>query len=353
MSPPIPTFVLAGSGYVAGELLRLLAGHPHFELAAVASGSQSGERIGAVFPHLDGVYRRTRFRQTDELPGLFQPGLPAAIFSAAPHGASAQLVDGLLAAAEERGAPVNVVDLSADFRFGSVATWQEIYGEPHGAPERVGEFVCALPEHWPGVPAGHVGHPGCFTTAVLLAAVPLLRAGLIEPSLAVSAVTGSTGAGKKLTLTTHHPERRSNLFAYSPLGHRHAPEMELLAGAASGAPVSVAFVPQAGPQARGIYATVWATLRDGASLESALEALAAAYAGSPFVEVYGRPPELKDVVGSNRCHLSLAVQGRRLVAFSALDNLVKGAAGGGIQWMNRLFGLPEEAGLQLPGPGWF
>ncbi|HEX4954323.1 MAG TPA: N-acetyl-gamma-glutamyl-phosphate reductase [Thermoanaerobaculia bacterium] len=353
MSARIPTFVLAGSGYVAGELLRLLAGHPRFELAAAASGSQTGERLGAVFPHLAGVYRETRFRPTAELPDLLEPGLPTAIFSAAPHGASAQLVDGLLSAAEEKGVAVKVVDLSADFRFGSVATWQEIYGEPHGAPGRVAEFVCALPEQWSGVPAGHVGHPGCFTTAVLLAAVPLLRAGLIEPSLAVSAVTGSTGAGKKLTATTHHPERRSNLFAYSPLSHRHAPEMELLAGAASGAPVEISFVPQAGPQARGIYATVWATLADGASLEASLEALAAAYAGSPFVELLGKPPELKDVVGSNRCHLSLAAQGRRLVVFSALDNLVKGAAGGGIQWMNRLFGLPEEAGLTLPGPGWF
>jgi N-acetyl-gamma-glutamyl-phosphate reductase len=276
------------------------------------------------------------------------------VFSAAPHGASAELVRGALDAARGGGRRVHCVDLSADFRYPEAGQWERVYGDAHGAPELVADFLCALPEHVAGTPRPHVGHPGCFTTSFLLAAVPLLAAGLVEPRLSYVATTGSTGAGRALSQTTHHPERRSTLFAYQPLTHRHAPEMRGLAAAAAGlaAPPEVWFVPQAGPFARGIHGTLQAKLVSVAAGEEALGALARAYAGSPFVEVRETMPRLQDVVGSNRAHLGVAVRGDALAVCVAIDNLMKGAAGGGVQWMNRLCGLPEGAGLLAAGPGW-
>jgi N-acetyl-gamma-glutamyl-phosphate reductase len=343
----IPVVVLGGSGYVAGELLRLLAGHPHLRPAAILSESQAGEPVESAFPHLTGCFPGLRFSGRE---GLFV-GLAGqvAVFCAAPHGAAAALLDGVLAEAEEAGLTVHAVDLSADFRFADASAYERVYGHAHGAPERLASFQCAVPEHANGT-RGHVAHPGCFTTATLLATVPLLKLGLVEPRLSVVAVTGSTGAGKTPTATTHHPARRSNLFAYSPLSHRHEPEMEALAKAASGVEAEIHFIPQAGPFARGIYATVQGKLlRPG---EDVRAALASFYAGSPFVDVLAAPPRLQDVVGTNRCRMGVAVDGDHVAVFSAIDNLVKGAAGGGIQWMNRLLGLPETAGLTQPGPGW-
>jgi N-acetyl-gamma-glutamyl-phosphate reductase common form len=344
----IPVVVLGGSGYVAGELLRLLAGHPHLRPAAILSESQAGEAVESAFPHLTGCFPGLKFSGRD---GLFD-GLEGqvAVFCAAPHGAAAALLDEVLAEAEGKGLEVHAVDLSADFRFADAAEYERVYGHAHGAPARLASFYCAVPEHANGTSDGHRAHPGCFTTATLLASVPLLKLGLVEPRLSVVAVTGSTGAGKTPTATTHHPARRSNLFAYSPLSHRHEPEMKALATAASGVEAEIHFIPQAGPFARGIYATVQGKLLR--PWEDVRAALASFYAGSPFVDVLAAPPRLQDVVGTNRCRIGVAVDGDHVAVFSAIDNLVKGAAGGGIQWMNRLLGLPETAGLTQPGPGW-
>jgi N-acetyl-gamma-glutamyl-phosphate reductase common form len=350
----VPTVVLGGSGYVAGELLRLLAGHPFLEPVAVVSESQAGEAVESSFPHLAGCWPGLVFQKKEELGEVFgkMNGGRAAVFCAAPHGVAAALLDGVLTAAESAGAVARAVDLSADFRFAEAAAYEKVYGHAHGAPERLASFVCGLPEHVKGVPIGHVGHPGCFTTSVLMATVPLLKLGWIEPRVTVVATTGSTGAGRTPTATTHHPARRSNLYAYSPLRHRHEPEMRALAAAASGTNPEIHFVPQAGPFARGIYATVQACLVEELDTEAVRSGLAAFYAGSPFVDILAEPPRLQDVVGTNRCRLGVAVDGDHLVVFSAIDNLVKGAAGGGIQWMNRLLGFPEEAGLRVPGLGW-
>ena len=461
----VPVLVLGGSGFVAGEALRLLAGHPGLLVAGVVSDSQPGEPVATAFPHLASAYPGVRFSAIEDLPRLIElaaevagdgpaPGSrggarvgagggqetgatggagaggaqetgatggagagggqetgaegaanagggrradptgggrqadaagrrreadaagagggQVAVLCAAPHGAAAKLVDLLLAAAERAGVRLRVVDLSADFRFAAAADYERVYGHAHGAPDRLPRFRCALPEHADlafaqdaalgplgAIGTGHVGHPGCFPTAVLLAAVPLVRLGWVEPSLHVVAVTGSTGAGRTPSPSTHHPARRSNLFAYNPLAHRHEPEMRALASAAAGQPVDIHFVPQAGPFARGIYATLQARLlrpaRAGGDAEQAAAVtadLARFYAAAPFVDVIAEPPRLQDVVGTNRCRISVAVAGDRLVAFSAIDNLTKGAAGGGIQWLNLLLGLPETAGLTQPGIGW-
>jgi N-acetyl-gamma-glutamyl-phosphate reductase common form len=359
----VPTLVLGGSGYVAGEVLRLLAGHPHLAPAAVFSESQPGEPVAAAFPHLAGCLPPLRFEALDRLDAVVaqltadrpQQGAPLAAVCAAPHGAAAPLVDALLDAAERRHVRLHLVDLSADFRFADAAEYSRVYGHPHRAPHRLAAFHRGLPEHARQADAitGPVAHPGCFPTAVLLAGVPLLAGDWIEPELVAVAVTGSTGAGRTPGPTTHHPARRSNLFAYAPLSHRHQPEMRQLAAAATGKTLAIHFVPQAGPFARGIYATLSARLRRPAEAAEIAADLAAFYDGAPFVAVSDAPPRLQDVVGTNRCHLAVAVAGDQLVAFSALDNLTKGAAGGAIQWLNRLLGFPETAGLLQPGLGWF
>ena len=353
----LPVVVLGGSGYVGGELLRLLAGHPGLRPAVMISNSRPGVAVEKVFPHLAGAVDVSTFSGHDALPRILREHPRLAVFGAARHGQSARLVAELFDAAAEAGSEVAVVDLSADFRFADVATWERVYGHPHGAPELLAGFLCAVPELVPaaelahGAPARSVAHPGCFTTAALLGAVPLLRAGLVEANVTVVAVTGSTGAGREPTATTHHPERRSTLYAYSPLQHRHQPEMEALA-AGAGAPASFHFVPQAGPFARGIHATLVMRPRRGVDAGAARAALAGFYANAPFVDVLPSPPRLQDVVGTNRCRLAVAADRDTLVVFSVIDNLVKGAAGGAIQWMNRLMDYPETDGLLTPGLGW-
>ena len=351
-STRIPAVVLGGSGYVAGELLRLLAGHPRFAVVAIASEGHAGEKVEAQFPHLRGAYPGLAFVAPGELGGHLR-GLPqAAVFSALPHGHAATGVDRILSEAAAGGCTARVVDISADFRYADAAAYEAVYRHPHGAPARLAEFVSVLPEHHRGSVPRHVGHPGCFTTAVTLATVPLLALGLVEPEIGVTAVTGSTGAGRTPTATTHHPERRSTLFAYGALSHRHEPEMRALALAATGIEPDLAFVPHAGPFARGIHATLHARLTHETTAQAVREAVAGFYATAPFVAVESEPPKLQSVVGTNRAVLAFAVRGRRLVAFSALDNLTKGAAGGAVQWMNRLFDLPETAGLEAAGLGW-
>lgn len=353
----VQTIVLGGSGYVAGELLRLLAAHPVLghpllgEVAAV-SESQAGQAVATVFPHLAAAWPQARFHALAEIEELVAARPRVAVFSATPHGTSAPLVDRLLRAAETAGSEAAVVDLSADFRYASAAEFEEVYGQAHGAPDRLAEFTCALPEHLGEVNVRHAAHPGCFTTAVVLAAVPLVALGLVEPRITVVATTGSTGSGRTPGPGTHHPERHANLFGYKPLTHRHQPEMRALIRAATAVTAEIAFVPQSGPFARGIYATLTAQTARPVTTEEAVEAVAAFYAGAPFVSVSAEPPRLSEVVGSNRCRIGLAAANGTLVAFSALDNLVKGAAGGAVQWMNRLYGLPETMGLTQPGLGW-
>jgi N-acetyl-gamma-glutamyl-phosphate reductase len=352
MSLSIPTVVLGGTGYVAGELLRLLVAHPNFRLAGIMSDSQPGEPVGRAFSHLAAVYPDERFRSQQDIEALIAGNREMAMFCAAPHGAAAGLIDALLTRAEAAGAQPRVVDISADYRYATAAAYEQVYKHAHGAPHRIGQFTCAVPEHLREVGTRHVAHPGCFATAALLATVPLLALGLVTPQVFISAVTGSTGSGRKPTEGTHHPQRHSDLYAYSPLAHRHAPEIRSCVLAATGVEADIAFVPHSGPFARGIHATVQATLTQERDTAQVLAALRTFYAHSPFVRVSESPPRVKDVAGSNYAHLSAVTNGRTIAVMSVLDNLNKGAAGGAVQWMNRLFGLPESAGLTTPAAGW-
>jgi N-acetyl-gamma-glutamyl-phosphate reductase common form len=349
VSESIPAIVLGGTGYVAGELLRLIAGHPRLKLKAVLSDSQPGARVAAAFPHLSSAYPDLAFSGLEEVEGLLQAPRTA-LFSAAPHGVAAGLIDRLLTAGVR--SQIHCVDISADFRYSSAAAYEAVYGHRHGAPGRIAEFTCAVPEHLRSAPTPHISHPGCFATATLLASVPLLALGLTDARLFVSGITGSTGAGRKPTDGTHHPQRHSDLYSYGALTHRHVPEITACAKAATGKDAEFNFVPHSGPFARGIHVTVQATLAKSMDSAEAIEALAAYYAGCPFVRVSGTAPRVKDVVASNYAHLSAAANGRSIAVMSVLDNLDKGAAGGAVQWMNRLWGFEESLGLTAPAPGW-
>jgi N-acetyl-gamma-glutamyl-phosphate reductase common form len=348
----VPTIVLGGTGYVAGELLRLIAGHPRLALAGVLSDSQPGTAVSAAFPHLASAYPTLEFSGLGDLEALIRRTANSALFSAAPHGVAAGLIDRLLAAAEAGGTHTRCVDISADFRYPTAEGYEAVYKHPHGAPARLTEFTSAVPELLAQAPTPHVSHPGCFATAAILASVPLVSLGLVEPRLFIAGVTGSTGSGRKPVDGTHHPLRHGDLYAYGALAHRHAPEIAASVKRASGVDAEINFVPHSGPFARGIHVTVQAALKKGLDSAGASAALADFYRGRPFVRVVGSPPRVKDVATSNYAHLHAAANGRSIAVMSVLDNLNKGAAGGAMQWMNRLLGLDETSGLTAPAPGW-
>ncbi len=316
------------------------------------SDSQPGESVGKAFPHLASAYPETRFESHANVDKLVATTPQSAIFCAAPHGAAASLIDGLLKTAANAGTRPRVVDISADYRYSTPQAYEAVYKHPHGAPARLKEFSCAVPEHLRKLETPHVAHPGCFATATLLASVPLLALGLTQPMLFVSGVTGSTGSGRKPVAGTHHPTRHSDLYSYNALSHRHTPEIAACARAASGVDAEFAFVPHSGPFARGIHVTIQAQLTAPLDKAQMLGALREFYAGAPFVKVLDSAPRVKDVASSNYAHLSAAANGKTAAVMCVVDNLNKGAAGGAVQWMNRMFGLPETAGLTAPAPGW-
>lgn len=347
-----PVIILGGTGYVAGEMLRLVLQHPALSLAASVSTSQAGDPIAAAFPHLAPAVGGTRFATLDDAIGAVAEAGHTAVLSAAPHGESAAVIGALLDHAHQAGTRLTAVDASADFRFRDAGVFEAVYGKAHPRPDLLPAFSCAVPEHAPSIDTPHACQPGCFATAMLLGIVPLVATGLVEKRIQVSAVTGSTGAGRKPRETTHHPLRQSNLFAYQPLIHRHEPEVVALTQAATGRGIELAFVPHSGPFARGIHATIFARLAAPATSEDIVAGLTSYYADAPLVAVGPTLPRIKDVAGSCHARLSARVEGDTIVVCSVLDNLLKGAAGGSLQWLNRLLGLPEATGLDAPAAGW-
>lgn len=350
--PSYPAIVLGGSGYVAAEFLRLIHAHPALTLRGIVSTSQAGERVAATFNHLAPAYPDEVFVSLDAAIGRLREAPHWLVLSAAPHNASAQVVDRLLAAAHDAGVALTVVDASADFRFASADAFTAVYGHEHPAPRRLAEFTCAVPEHLREITTPHAAHPGCFATTMLLGVVPLAASGLVGNDYYVAAVTGSTGAGRTPRETTHHPVRQSNLFAYQALEHRHDPEVRALVAAATGVDVNLNFVPHSGPFARGIHATIFARLKTRAATADLTEALTEYYRGAPFVRIESAPPRVKDIAATNFAALHAVVRGDTVVVCAVADNLLKGAAGGSMQWANRLLGLPESTGLTAPAAGW-
>ena len=349
--------VAGASGYAGGEVLRLLAGHPDLELAAVTADSKAGQPLGAVHPQLAGVpgLAGRRFDTTDA--DLIADCDLA--FIALPHGQSASLASRLPAATK-------IVDLGADFRLSDPAAWARYYGTAHA-----GRWPYGLPE-LPGAratisSATRVASPGCYATAVILALAPLLAAGLAEPSdIVITAASGTSGAGRAAKPELLGSEVMGSVAAYQVAGaHRHTPEIEQALGeviaAGRRAPgVTVSFTPMLAPMPRGILATCTARLATeagapgpGTVTAGLRAAMSAAYDAEPFVCLLpeGRWPATAAVSGSNAAHLQVAADTHagRAVAVAAIDNLGKGAAGQAIQCANLMLGLPETAGLTTYG----
>jgi len=349
---PVPAAILGATGYVGGEVMRLLAGHPTFTTVAAVSDSRAGTFIADTFPHLSSAVGEQRFAAHADWIDRLESGSKLALFSTMPHGTSAGIIATALERLAAKHIDVHVVDASADFRYSGASGFSAVYGIEHPAPELFARFSSGLPEHVDGCPKPHIGSPGCFATAMLLASVPLLAAECTDEHLFVSGITGSTGSGRSPSDGTHHPERHSNLYAYKPLQHRHAPEVIEMATAASGRRPALHFVPHSGPYARGIYVGVQARLTRAIERDELVDAFRSAYDDSFFIKIVDGTPRLKNVVASNFAEIGISVDDGAATVMCAIDNLVKGAAGGALQWMNRLWGLPDHEGLEATAPAW-
>ena len=349
MKRAIHAAILGASGYGAGELLRLLTQHPEVEVVAVTSTSQAGAPVAELHPHLRGFYDLQTTESVD-FARLSAAG-QAVVFSALPRGASATAIDVLLSAVQhvDGCAPVRIIDLSGDFRLTDARQHIRYYPDTPLLPERRQTFVYGLPELFRAQirTAHHVANAGCLASASILAAAPLVQGDFAGP-LAIDAKTGSSGAGRQLKESTHHPTRHADFRAYEPLSHQHEPEIRQALGDPQGERFQTSFVAQSMDTARGIFVTIHATLAQPTEAAELRRRYADFYAASPFVRVIAGSPALQNVVGSNFCDIGLAVRDRQVIVMAALDNLVKGMAGTAIQNMNLMCGLPETTGLWAP-----
>ncbi|HEY9416751.1 MAG TPA: N-acetyl-gamma-glutamyl-phosphate reductase [Pseudonocardia sp.] len=331
--------VAGASGYAGGELLRLLLTHPDVEIGALTAGGNAGSRLGEHQPHLLPLADRMLV-ETD-------PDVLAAhdvVFLALPHGHSAAL-------ASQLGEDTVVIDCGADHRLSDQAAWDRWYGG-----EYAGHWPYGLPE-LPGqreklVGTKRVAVPGCYPTVASLALAPALVAGLADPDVVITAVSGTSGAGKAAKPNLIGSEVMGAVSAYGVAGaHRHTPELVQNLSAAAGKPVTVSFTPVLAPMPRGILASC--TARTSASADELQEVYAKAYADEPFVHLLpeGRWPSTAITLGANTVVLQVGVDADagRMVVVAAIDNLTKGTAGGAIQCMNLAVGIPETTGLPLTG----
>lgn len=339
----VPVFVAGARGLLAGEFLRLLAQHPLLALAGASSRGGEGT-LADAHPHLAGA---DALRPDAPLlrHELLAPRLaealaqgPAALLLAMNHGETAPLWEELSAALGAAAARLTVVDLSADFRLPPQAD-----GWHYGLPE----LHAVTPD------ARRIAAAGCFATALQLAIVPAARAGLLDPArpLIAHGITGSSGSGAQAKPATHHPHRHDNLWTYAWEGHRHEAEVVAARNFPHGAP-PLHFSACSGPFSRGIHLSAALPLASALTSAQAHEAYADAFRDAACVRVLAAgAPQLRAVTGSNRADVAAGVRGEMLHVFVALDNVVKGGAGQGLQCLNLALGLPETAGLPLAGLG--
>ncbi len=337
--------IIGATGYVGVELTRLLCMHPEVSLAHLVSQSYAGQSMADVYPAFSGVVEA----KLSDAPYEQVAAESDVIFCALPHGASAQVVAQLYESGKV------VVDMSADYRYRDADTYAAWYGAAHPRPELLQKSVYGLPELYAKdiATANLIGNPGCYTTCSILALHPLVKAGLVKTNgLIIDAKSGTTGAGRGPKAEFQFCEVNEGLRAYSVAKHRHTSEIEQELSLAAGAPLTVQFTPHLLPVERGIFATCYAPLAGKAAHADLLAAYREAYKDAPFVYLYkeGALPELKNVRGSNFCHIGFVIDGRtnNVVVVSCLDNMVKGAAGQAVQNMNIRFSFAQETGLKTP-----
>ena len=330
------------TGYAGVELARLLHQHPEVELTSVTGRSAAGQKLGAVFPHLNrlGLTIEAALGEVD------------IAFSAMPHKESAGVILPLVKKS------IRVVDISADFRLNDAGDYPRWYDFDHPAPELLGKVAYGLPELYREkiAKAQLVANPGCYPTGAILALAPAIKAGIIEADVIIDSKSGVSGTGRSLSLTTHYSEVNEDATAYALGGHRHLPEITQELKLLGLKEPSVTFVPHLIPMTRGILTTVYAPLAAGkiAGGEKGKTELRKLYLdfyqNEPFTEVTESPPHTKHTWGNNFCLVYPTIDERtgRLIVISAIDNLVKGAAGQAIQNMNLMLGLPETTGLESP-----
>jgi N-acetyl-gamma-glutamyl-phosphate reductase len=333
--------IVGASGYTGVELIRLLADHPGVEIACVTSRQNEGEAISAAFPSL----RKRIGLICDGADPKLIASRAQIVFTALPHQSAMEVIPDLLAAGSK------VIDLSADYRLKDVATYERWY-QAHSSPQLLAEAVYGLPELYREQVRGArlIANPGCYPTSIALALAPLLKQGLIDPkTLVIDSKSGTSGAGRGAKVGTLFCEVNEGFAAYGVANHRHTPEIEQTLSELAGTEVVVNFTPHLLPVSRGILSTVYASLTPFRSSAELLELFAEHYRDEPFVRVcpQGSLPNIAYVRGSNFCDLGVVSDPRtgRVILVSAIDNLVKGAAGQAVQNLNLLLGLPETTGL--------
>jgi N-acetyl-gamma-glutamyl-phosphate/LysW-gamma-L-alpha-aminoadipyl-6-phosphate reductase len=338
--------IVGGSGYIGGELVRLLQQHPAVELAQVTSESQQGKFVHSVHPNLRHL-TRLKFTSVEQLERC------DVLFLALPHGMAQTRL------ATFRQCSPRLIDLSSDFRLRDVQLYKTWYGHDHACPELLSAFVYGVPElHRQAIAqAPLVTGAGCLATATILGLYPLARAGVLSPAMpiVVEAKVGSSATGNTPSLASHHPERQGAVRSFEPTGHRHTAEVvQELSGST---PLSVHFSATAIEMVRGVLTTAHVFLQQPLRDKDVWGIYRDTYKNEPFIRIVKehrgvyRYPEPKILTGSNFCDVGFEVdaQSHRLVVLSALDNLVKGGAGNGVQAMNCMLGLDETTGLQFPG----
>ncbi len=333
--------VFGGSGYGGSELLRILLFHPNVEIVFVTANEQAGKPVSDVHRNLLGITDLV-FRSAPEDPAELKS--LDCILLALPHGQAMEVVPDL-------PATVKAIDLSGDFRLSDSLVFEQHYGRPHTAMQTQAEFVYGLTETNRAAirNARLVANPGCFATATLLGLAPLVANGSIAGRVIVDAKTGSSGSGAKAAANTHHPQRMNSFYAYKPFTHQHLPEIEQELKAIGGWTNELVFMTHSLPVARGIFASIYVETRDELTEADVRSVFAEFYGDSFFVRLVKGSPDINWVKTTNFCDLGFAVRGRQVVVLSAIDNLVKGAAGQAVQNMNLMFGLDEKTGLMLVG----
>lgn len=335
--------VVGASGYTGVELLRLLLNHPDVTITGVTANQNAGEEVATLFPSLAG-----RINMICSALDVHEVAANAElVFTALPHQAAMAVIPGFLAAG------CKVIDLSADYRLRDPQVYAVWYAA-HSSPELLGEAVYGLPELYrAAIPAARlIANPGCYPTSVALALAPLLRDGWIDPAtLIIDSKSGTSGAGRSAKVGSLYCEVNEGFKAYGVGNHRHTPEIEQTLSDLAGQEVTVSFTPHLLPVNRGILSTCYASLRQETTTAALLQLYRRFYEGEPFVRICteGELPNIAYVRGANYCDIGLVVDPRtnRVIVVSAIDNLVKGAAGQAVQNMNLLLGLPETRGLEV------